>query len=378
VERDSAGIRIVENPASALEVELAVPATPELEIGVLDGEAAYQLYQVSAAARLADGTFVVANAGSREVRFYGPDGVHRVTVGGAGQGPEEFRYPAALLVEAGDTLVVQDRLDRVRYGPGGDFLGRESADRERLQHAAGPGGFTEGGLWLPGGSLFAPVYERQTAPPVAGPPFRPRMTFLRIRPEDAVVDTLGDFGGIGQQYVDVGGTRGVAAVVPPFPVNTSWAHGARDGTLVAADSERPEFHLFRGDGTHVLVRWPALRVPLLADEVEAWKEAQRGASWTRGQLPALERAWASLDIPERKAAYGTRVSMGRDGSVWVPESDSQADPAPYLVFTPDGRLRGRATLPGPFLVLDAGDDWVLGVYRDENEVEYLRLHRVTP
>jgi hypothetical protein len=196
------------------------------------------------------------------------------------------------------------------------------------------------------------------------------------------MDTLGEFGGILQQMVDVG-APGPWPIVPPFYLATSWAHGAPDGTLLVADSEMPEFHLFRRDGTHVLVRWPGTREPVTAEEVEAWKEQQRGSSWAQRQLPQLERGWAGMDVPDRKAAYGSLVGMGRDGSVWIPlSSDYLADPATFLVFTTDGVLRGRVSVPGPFRVMDGramdgGPDWLLGVYRDENEVEFLRMYRVT-
>lgn len=379
VVRDSAGIRIVENPAAAMNRVVAVSAEPELVLGSLEGEPEYQFFRVAAAARLSDGSFVVANGGTREVRFYGPDGEHRRTVGGAGQGPEEYRYPVAILVGPGDTLQVQDFLDRVRYAPDGTFLGRESADMGRLQAAVGPDAFPEGGLWLADGTLFTPAFvrEERRGPPDPGPPFRPPLRFLRISGDLSTATLLGDFGGIRQQFVQVdAGPRGVAPVVPPFAVSTSYAAGASDGTLVVGDSDFTEVRLFRADGREERARWPADREPVTTAEVEAWLEVQRNAPWTQNRLPQMERAWAAMEVPARKAAFG-RVAMGRDGSVWVPEStDFDADPATFLVFTAEGHLRGRASLPGPFTVMDAGPGWVLGIWRDENEVEYLRLHRV--
>jgi len=381
IERDSAGVRIVENPAASLGRELDVSPEPLLTVGVVEGAPEYQLFRVSAAARLSDGSIVVANGGSRDVRFYGPDGTHRATVGGPGQGPEEFRYPTAILVRPGDTVQVQDFMDRVTYAPDGTFLGRVTMDMGALQAAVGEGAFSENGLWLSDGSFFTPAYvrERRTGAPIAGAPFRPPILALRIPGDPSGADTLGRFGGILQQYVEVGGGPGaVRAMVPPFGASTLWAHGAPGGTMVIADSEEPQVLLFKGDGSRVVVRWPGAREPITPEEVEAWKETQRNSSWTRNQLPQLERGWAAMEIPAQKAAYGQPVAMGRDGSVWLPESpEFLVDPARFLVFTPEGLLRGRATLPGPFRVMDAGPDWVLGVWLDENEVEFLRLYRIT-
>ena len=376
VERDSAGVHVVENPAEALQRTLTVSSEPVWSVGAVGGLLEQQLYQVTAAIRLDDGTVVVANAGTRELRFYGPDGAHRASAGGEGEGPSEFRYPVGITVLHDGTVQVQDVLDRVRFTPSGEFVERLTTDRGRLQEMAGPGGDPEGGLWLSDGSLFTPIYQRDgDGPPKAGPPFRPPMTFVRLAPASGLMDTLGTFGGTRQQYVESAPGR-VSPATQPFAVTTAWARGA-DGTLLVADSERPEVHVFRGEGAHVVVRWAAEREPLTTDELEAWKERRRGEAWAKARLPMLERAWAAMDMPTHKAAYGREVALGRDGSLWVPESsDLFPDPATFLVFTPEGRLRGRATLPGPFRVTDAGADWVLGVWLDENQVEFVRMYTV--
>jgi len=91
IERDSAGIVIVENFAPAWQGadawEVVSPAT--VEIGVAEGEDVYQLFDVSGATRLGNGTIVVANAGTQEIRFCGADGRHLRTAGGSGRGPGE-------------------------------------------------------------------------------------------------------------------------------------------------------------------------------------------------------------------------------------------------------------------------------------------------
>ncbi|GMV04131.1 MAG: hypothetical protein AMXMBFR53_04120 [Gemmatimonadota bacterium] len=378
-ERDSAGIHIVENPAALVEAVLPVSPGPMVSVGTLEGDPAAQLFRVSAAARLSDGTIVVANGGTRDVRFFGSDGAHLRTVGGQGRGPEEYRYPVAVLVMPGDTLIVQDRLDRVWYAADGTFLERVTGDMGALQALTGPDAFPEGGLWLADGTLFVPAYLREEGQPRAGPPFRPGIRLLRASWDLASAEFLGEYGGIQQQFVEVEpGPRGVMPMVSPYAVSTSYVGVASDGTLVVGDSDRPELHVFRADGARERFRWAAEREVLTPAEVEAWKEAQRAAGWIGDRLPQFERGWAAMTMPETKAAFG-HIAGGRDGSVWVPVTfDSAAELSSFLVFTAEGRLRGRASVPGPFAVMDAGDDWVLGIWRDANDVEYLRLHRVGP
>ncbi len=126
---DSAGIRIVDNGPLDPEPILLARAEPVLRIGVVEGPPEFQLFRVSDAKRLLDGGVAVANAGSRELRIYNSDGSHRATAGGAGRGPSEFQYPAALIVLPGDTIQVQDLLDRVYFTADGTFVRRETMDR---------------------------------------------------------------------------------------------------------------------------------------------------------------------------------------------------------------------------------------------------------
>jgi hypothetical protein len=100
---------------------------PLLEIGVREGEDAYQLHRARSSARLDDGRIVVANAGSQELRFFDSEGVFLRAVGGDGEGPGEFRYPTRVRKTGQDSLLVWDqRLQRISFfDPSGVFLGSE-------------------------------------------------------------------------------------------------------------------------------------------------------------------------------------------------------------------------------------------------------------
>jgi hypothetical protein len=65
--------------------------------------------------------------------------------------------------------------------------------------------------------------------------------------------------------------------------------------------------------------------------------------------------------------------LDRGGHLWVktgaadgPESDS------YLVFTPAGQAVGPVSVPH-VRILEIGDDYLVGVVRDEFEVQYLQV-----
>ena len=90
--RDSAGVTIVESsgPVWGSEGKWRVEPKAFLDIGSADGDEPYLFNYVETALRLGDGTIVVANAGSGELRFFDSAGRHIRSVGRLGSGPGEF------------------------------------------------------------------------------------------------------------------------------------------------------------------------------------------------------------------------------------------------------------------------------------------------
>jgi hypothetical protein len=74
--RDSSGVTIAESsgPSWTGERRWTLSDEPVIQIGVADGEAMYQFFDVSAACWLPGGRLAVANAGSSTVRFFDLDG----------------------------------------------------------------------------------------------------------------------------------------------------------------------------------------------------------------------------------------------------------------------------------------------------------------
>lgn len=88
--RDSAGVRIVENHAATWTTPWYVAEAPSLTIGDITGDSNQELYDVTGALRPGDGRVVVANHGTRELRFYDRLGTYTGSAGGRGSGPGEF------------------------------------------------------------------------------------------------------------------------------------------------------------------------------------------------------------------------------------------------------------------------------------------------
>lgn len=104
--RDSAGVRIAENPRPPEGSRLGWEVGPEptVHIGSADGEDPYLFHRVWDMTTFGDGRIAVADAGSEELRVFDSTGVHLATWGGRGEGPGEFRSLWAVARWPGDSV----------------------------------------------------------------------------------------------------------------------------------------------------------------------------------------------------------------------------------------------------------------------------------
>jgi hypothetical protein len=78
--------------------------------------------------------------------------------------------------------------------------------------------------------------------------------------------------------------------------------------------------------------------------------------------------------PPTRPAYGEFL-VGPEGGLWVAAYEAAGGtPRDWYVFSSAGRWLGTVRMPDRFRLQQVGDGWVLGVARDEDDVEYVRLH----
>ncbi|HJR36471.1 MAG TPA: hypothetical protein VJ817_16055, partial [Gemmatimonadales bacterium] len=107
--RDSLGIPIVENRAPAeVRAPWILDTSSVVDIGSQSADPSQEFSGFVIPVLLSDGRIVVANSGSSELRFFGPDGVWVKSVGRRGGGPGEFEDLGWLDAGAGDTLRTYD------------------------------------------------------------------------------------------------------------------------------------------------------------------------------------------------------------------------------------------------------------------------------
>lgn len=378
--RDSAGIRIVENAAPSLSGRQAWKVTdPVVEIGVVAGELAQQLDRVIGAGRLRDGRIVVANGGTNELRFFDAKGRHLKTAGGRGGGPGEFRRMLAFGRVRGDTIIVSDTRAGIvsRFDGQGVYLEKVFLDL--------PGG--DPPRFLPDGSLLLPLYESGgfggelelfaagTRTAEADGLYRPEFELLRFGAGAETADTIGRFVGGEIWKLELGG--GVRATRPrPFARHHVYSP-AGDGVVVM-HNDRPEIRRFAADGTlEMIIRFEA-RPPAAisaADRTAVRDSFMLGIN--PASAPRFERWLGEVPYPPTRP-IAQAVVGGTEGSVWLQEGAAPAGGLErWSIFGADGTWLQRVDLPAGTVPLEIGADYLLGLWRDELDVEFVRLHRIT-
>ena len=355
VVRDSAGIRIVENrgPAWREGRGWRVVREPSLTIGVLEGPDEYQLFRARSAIRLDDGRIVVANAGSSELRFYDAHGRFLTSVGGEGEGPGEFRYMGAIWRVLGDSMVVYDYTNGMRFSvfDRNGRLGRSF----QIEAPGSPFALPEDLIW---GTTVVSMSAIRVGERVDG--LRRDSALYRTHSlSGTVLDTLGRFPG-DEVFAQSMGEDNVLAMSVPF--------GRRAQSTAAGDywyfgaSDRYEIHGFDRSGElKRLIRRDVVNRAVTQDLVEQLRGRASGPM--RRDIP----------IPETMPAHG-RFLGDPDGNLWVQEYRVEGEPERWAVFDANGRFLGIVEFPAPGRVTEIGIDYVLGVWTDDLDVEQVRLY----
>ncbi len=376
---DSAGATIVQShePTWAEDEAWLVSPEPELTIGLLQGAAEYQLVNVTAAARQSDGDIVLVDGGVREVRLYDHEGTYVRTLGRAGSGPGEFQNPTQVLVSAADSVLVWDNaFYRVsRFDSAGAFASAQSVDRGWIAKAIDPPLYPGSADLLPDGQLVVRLVEKTLLKGGPAAASRPRSGALKVSVDLSRIDTLMFVAGIEQVSVDA--PWGQASVVPPLAKRTVTAVGATKARTCIGEQEGPEVVCFGPDASRTIVRWASEPAPVTEREIATWRDTTVAQYTQKLSRDAALQVLNQVPAPTSRPPYA-RILLDRAGNLWV-ESGRANGTAPetmdYFVFNPTGAWLGVVALP-PIEVLEIGDDYVLGIYRDELDIQYLQVHEL--
>ena len=367
--RDSAGLRIVENPRPPEGSRLGwtVGSEPAVSIGALEGADPYLLDGVRDLLTLPDGRIVVANRGTHELRVFDAAGSHLATWGGEGQGPGEFNSLVQVERWPGDSVVAwysQDRRVSVFDAEGnfGRTLKLES-DRPISADAVLPSGAILVSQSVPGGSAADGSSREQ------------RRYEVRVA-EGEQPASLGSFFGSERYTSSLGATMFLMTV--PFAhriVNFAWGNLA-----VVASNDSYEVGAYGADGSLMrIVRLDHDVIPVTSAHRDAYVERQALAAdpggvtaETPGQLRDFYR---DVPLPETHPAFVTAMADALN-HLWIQEYNLPGEGGTnslWTVFDPEGRVLGFMETPAGLRIHEVGEDYILGRATDDLGVEYVQV-----
>ncbi len=348
--------------------DLTVADEPRMRVGIVDGPLEYIFGNVTGAVRLDDGSIVVADEQSGNIRRYDADGRHIWTSGRSGEGPGEYEGLRLLRNCPGAPLTVFDwSLDRITEL---DLDGNVLATRSLLSAGVRP---YNGPFCAPGGRLvYTPwpddmgaSYEEGLA---EGDVYRWQTTLASVEGE-SVVTLRSGLPGAERFFIEAGasGPRWWGRDMEFAPTGTGVWYGT-------ADDYELEHVDWTGRVTRV-ARWAGPDLTVAGDRVDSYREGWLARYDDPGARRNFERdVWPDIrdQLPERFPAYEALIAL-TDGAFWVKTHGWLAPGEELHLLDASGAWLRRLTLPSG-AVLDAGRDWVLLRQRDEFGVPTVALY----
>ena len=342
---------------------------PRVVIGGADEREGYLLHQVVGAARLGDGRIVVANGSTLQLRYYDPKGTHLFDAGGEGEGPGEFQSLVHLTRLPGDSILALSWPSQlVRFGPEGRYAGSSPYEPSPCQGCMCHDGrlFPDGSL-LVVYSLYAGIYQSRRCPIPTEP--RPSAVIGRFDPATGVLDTIAELPGAELSY---------PAADRMFAYPKSLVHGiARDRVYLGDTGSDIILEMgLRGD-TIATLPVPFDPLPVPADARQQPRE--RESRWTYIYPDHYPRYARLVAAPGERVWVMAYPPAKEHLDHWDLESPSQFSRpedggALWRIVGRDGSSVAELRTPEGYFLLEVGDDYILGIHKDEFDRESVRLY----
>jgi 6-bladed beta-propeller len=323
---------------------------------------------------LPDSGVVVANGGSKELRFFDAGGRFVRQVGRDGSGPGEYRFFDRVFRLAGDSLGVYDgSLRRLTVVSNAGVLAR-TVTLARPSGVTGVGGPTPVGGFADGSfaSFVAPA-------PTPGPGqergalHRLTATWFRHGANGEFIATLGESPG-GERFLELTDGMVVNWAVPFQRTMRAAVSGDR---VFAGDGTEPSvaaLHRDRvGSGT---IRLNHGTLTVTPAEVAAYRQEQLDRAPSAAYRTRLETSFSKAPTPTSVPAFA-ELRVDTEGAVWVQDYPRPgASTIHWRVVTAGGAPIASINVPPRFAITDIRDNRVAGVWRDENDVETVRVYQL--
>lgn len=319
--RDSAGVRIVQNPPRArAPVAFRIGTTPVVDVGGPEENTNDELdsnHGYLSAARLSDNGIAVIDPA--RVHYFDARGKRLRIVGRQGAGPEEFRYLIGICQTRGDTLVITDSHNR-RLA----ILDRTGAILRtvRLEDI----GSTPFEACLDDGTVILQRTDFQS------PGVKKKVRVTRVRVDGTVANTVGEF--------MLPGFDMVTQVEPPIL--------ARGQRVYIGDAFSSEIRVYTPAGKlTTIIRSADPQVRITPAQVEERMRSTIPMGTPSGEVAQRLARMRARPHAETWPTYRD-VKVDPRGTIWVQDYTTEYPrPDGWTAFGADGRMIGRLVIPAP-------------------------------
>jgi len=354
---DSASVQITESSGEALAVVLpwVLDTVPELEIGTVAGDEAYQFTSVSSVTSGPGGEIVVLDEGSLNLRWFDSSGTFLRAVGGSGGGPGEFTRVQMVPQFQPDSLLVYDFLQRrfTSIAPDGEWIRTQTRDEAVQSH------FATGRPVVADGASVLFQGAAGTCPSGSDGVCSEPVFIHALDPGAGTSDTVAV---ATRRFFRISESGALPMILTiPFDPEVSAAADARGVLLTTGE----EFEI-RGFG-----RYGELERILRIDHPPPALEEDELEPTIRAFPPGK---FEQMEVRETKPAFRA-LRVDALGWTWAKRYRVDEElPAEWVVFDPSGRAQGVMSVPSGLQVHDIGEDFLLGVAVDTLGVQYVRRH----
>ena len=369
--RDSSSVTIVQNfgPSWTSNERWYVDDSPLVDIGAATGPE-YQLSRVIRSTRLEDGTIVVADGGTQDLRWYDANGNHIRSI----KGSTTFASVEWIGRLGSSSVIVFDFGNlRLSVFDGAGELQQMGTLVVTFQASPSSvkGVFADSSvLAVRDVKSWAPTMIRSGEAPeglVRGP-----SAGFRYSADGTFMNSVGTFLGA-QRIFSKGRSRFVRVTPPPFGRTAVFA--VSNDRFYVGTQDKYEVSVFGLDGSlRTIVRLERENTPTTEADIDRYKRA-RLAGVHELQKEDRQRQLDALPFPETMPAYG-RIEVDLEGNLWVADARPFGDgPNRWTVFGPDHRILGAVDTPRDFVVHAIGSDYVLGSVREDDK-DHVRVYRL--
>ena len=350
--------------------DLTLADEPQVRVGMLDGPTEYLFSTIEGGVRLEDGSIVLADEQTYEIRMFDARGRHVWTSGRQGEGPGEYGGVRLLRGCPGTAITVFDwSLDRItRLDRDGNVIDTRALAGTGVQPYGSPACSPTGDLVFVGW----PGSELDSRPAGVGEIYRWEMA-VSWEGDDGVV-TLAE-GIPGTERRTYGGGSG------PLTWGKSLAFAATGtGVWYGSADDYELVHVDWTGRTTGIARWAGPDLEVTGEHLDRYLSTYLDRYDTPAERRRFERErWPGIrdDLPERFPAYESDGLLALpDGSVWVTTHMWRAPRKELHLLDPNGMWVRRLTIPARSNLLDGGLDWVLLLERGEFDEQSVAVYEL--